>query len=125
MDPSLMRDHSGDIASNAMTVSHHYQDSDLIPLLPCYYQLDISCSMDKVGNPIPSRAVIFFNDFQFMYQEASNHFQVYTGIPVPAPYEAQPTDFDILLNYLPLDHPSHPKNTALNPSCLVHSSVSI
>ena len=64
--------------------------------------------MDKVADPIPDGAVIFINGFQFKYHEASIHFEVYTGIPVHAPYEAQPADFDILLNYLPLDHPSHP-----------------
>ena len=34
VDPSLTWDHSGNIASNAMTVSHHHQDGNLIPLLP-------------------------------------------------------------------------------------------
>ena len=68
--------------------------------------------------------MIFINDFQLKYHEASNHFEVYTGIPVPVLYEAQPADFNILLNYLPLDHPSHLKNTVLNPSSLVHSSMS-
>ena len=52
--------------------------------------------MDKVGNPIPDGAVIFVNDFQFNYHEASNSFKVYAGIPVPAPYEAQPAELDIL-----------------------------
>ena len=106
-----------------MTVSHHHQDGNLIPLLPCYYQLDFACFVDKVGNQIPDGTVIFIDDFQFMYHKASNSFEVYTGIPAATSYEAQSADFDILLNYFPLDHPSHPKNTE-NPSSLVHASVS-
>ena len=89
-----------------MTVSHHHQDGNLIPLLPFYYQPDFDCFVDKVHNPVPTC------------------FEVYTGIPIPAQYEAQPADFDILLNYLPLDHPSHPRNTAFNPVSLVHSCLS-
>ena len=124
MDPSLTWDHSGDTASNMMTASHHYQDGNLIPLLPCYYQLDIACFIGKVGHPIPNGAVVFVNDFQFKYHETWNNFEVYTGIPVPALYEAQHADFNILLNYLPLDYFSHPKNTALNLSSLLHYSMS-
>ena len=79
--------------------------------------------MDKVGNQIPDGAVIFVNDLQFKYHEASNSYEVCTGIPVPVTYETQPANFKILLNYLLLDHPSHPKNTE-NPSSIIHSSVS-
>ena len=75
MDPSLTWDHSGDTASNVMTVSHHYKDSNFIPLLPCYYQPDIAYFMDKVGNLIPDGAVTFINDSQFKYHESSNHFR--------------------------------------------------
>ena len=91
-----------------MTVSHHHQDGNLIPLLPCYYQLDFNCSLDKISNPVPDGAVILINDFKFKYHEVSTCFEVYTGIPVPAPHEAQPADFDILLNNLPIEHPSPP-----------------
>ena len=79
--------------------------------------------MDKSGKPVLGGEVIFINDFQFKYHEASNRFEVYTGIPVPAPYEAQPADFDILLNYLPIEHPSHPRNTVMDTFSLVQSSV--
>ena len=65
--------------------------------------------MEKVGNLIPDGAVIFINEFQLKHHEASYPFEIYTGILVPAPYEAQQADFDILLNYLPLDHSSHPR----------------
>ena len=67
MDPTLTWDHSGDTASNAMTISHHCQDGNFIPLLPCYYQLDFACFVDKVGNPIPDGPVIFINDFHLKY----------------------------------------------------------
>ena len=111
------------LQSNALMLSHHHQDGNLAPLLPCYYQPDFTCFMEKVGNLIPDGAVIPVSDFQFKYHETLNSFEVCTGIPVPTLYEAKPADFDILLNYLPLDHPSHPKNTE-NPSSLVHSCVS-
>ena len=71
MDPILTWDHSGDTASTVMTVSHHHWDGNLIPLLPCYHQLDFDCFVDKVGNLVPDEAVIFINDFLFKYHEAS------------------------------------------------------
>ena len=70
LESSLTWDHSSDIASNAMRVLHHHQNGNLIPLLPCYYQVDFNCFVDKVGNPIPDRAVIFINDFQYKYHAA-------------------------------------------------------
>ena len=76
LDPRLTWDHSSDIASNVMTVSHYQWDDNLIPLLPCYYQPDFNCFVDKVGNPVPDGTLIFINDFQFKYHEASNCFEV-------------------------------------------------
>ena len=107
-----------------ITVSHHHQVGNLILLLPCYYQPDFDCFVTKVGNPLPDGAVLFINDFQFKYHDASNCFVAYTGIPVPTLYQAQPADFDILLNYFPTEHPNHPRKAALNPFSLVKSPVS-
>ena len=106
-----------------MTASHHNQNGNLTPLLPCYYQPDFNYFVEKVGNSVPDGAVILVNGFQFKHHEAWNSFEVFTGIPVPTLHEAQAANFDILLNYLTIVYPSHPRNAVLNLFSLVQSSV--